>query len=106
LRFLVVVRQRNRNGSERPNLVGGAVRDALTISRAVAGSGATQIVRLYFLNVGFQHSNWTLCNRDANLPWIHLWILNDRKNPNENRRIKNFLICRSDSGGNAEPTFA
>jgi hypothetical protein len=57
------------------------MRQALTIRRSYASCGATGRLLQRFLDVSFQHSNWTLCNRDANLPWIHLWILNDRKNP-------------------------
>src|SRR5664280_1935265 len=41
------------DGGGRTGKIDGAKRRALTVSRAVASSGATQIVHLHFLDVGF-----------------------------------------------------
>jgi hypothetical protein len=66
LRLVVVIRQRKGNGGERIDDFGGEHRAALTIRRTRASCGATGRLLQRFLDVSFQHSNWSLCNRDAN----------------------------------------
>ena len=72
LRLLRVVfhRENRQDGVGSGNL--GATIQPLAIRRASASCRATHRLLNGFLDVSFQHSNWSVCNLDANSPWIRL----------------------------------
>ena len=66
---------------------------ALTVSRTFASCGATCRLRQRFLDVSFQHSDWSLCNQDANSPWVRIWFSNDRKTPMKTGTFKIIRVA-------------
>ena len=60
-----ILRRLNRNDRAGAESGSGTTRQILTIRRINTSCRANCRLRQRFLDISFQHSDWSLCNRDA-----------------------------------------